>query len=111
MNKKNTTSKQGKKKAQKYVCTAIDFELGACVMTRGIHCLLLDHFGASLHPYLIRHKSGDWGDMPIEDKRLNDEATKSGGRIISGYEFCGEKIWIITEADRSVTTVLFPSEY
>jgi len=61
------------------------------------------------------HKSGDWGSaLGEEDKRLNDDALENGERILSAYTIpCSPdgKIWIITEADRSVTTVLLPSEY
>jgi hypothetical protein len=59
----------------------------------------------------MRHRSGDWGDVCDEDKKLNDEAVDGEGRILSAYTVDGEKVWVITEWDRSVTTVLFPSEY
>ena len=75
-------------------------------------------------PYLesciARHVSGDWGNVDPEDKATNDEAVKSGFRIISAYPIDPEKpckghgdncLWIITEADRSVTTLLLPGEY
>ncbi|KFA99640.1 hypothetical protein [Vibrio sp. ER1A] len=97
--------------SQTYVCTAVPFELGQTVMTQGVANLLETNIGANLHIYLMRHQNGDWGDMPIEDKITNDESTKSDGRIMSSYKFCGEKIWIITEWNRSVITVLLPSEY
>lgn len=59
-----------------------------------------------------RHANGDWGDLSDFDKSLNDSALTDGTRILSAYEHpTFPKIWIITEADRSVTTVLFPSEY
>lgn len=59
-----------------------------------------------------RHVAGDWGEMGPEDKAANDEAVKSGGRILSRYmSAAGEPFWIITEADRSSTTVLLPDEY
>lgn len=60
---------------------------------------------------LSRHLNGDWGDVPDEDKALNDAALAAGDRLLSVYTVDGEVIWVITEADRSVTTVLFPSEY
>lgn len=60
---------------------------------------------------VVRHLMGDWGDMCDEDKMLNDEAVKHGGRIFSAYETEVGKLWIITEADRSATTILLPSEY
>jgi len=62
--------------------------------------------------YLVRHCSGDWGDVDAEDGKANDDATWDGGRVLSVYKLkSGETIWIITEADRSVTTVLLPSDY
>lgn len=61
---------------------------------------------------LIRHVRGDWGSLSKLDKRSNNEAVYYGDRILSCYPFGAEdKIWIITEADRKTTTVLFPDEY
>lgn len=61
---------------------------------------------------LARHLVGDWGVLPVEDCRLNDEALKSDGRLLSSYPLDGDiRIWVITEWDRSVTTFLLPSEY
>lgn len=58
-----------------------------------------------------RHHSGDWGEMCQEDKELNEEALKTGERLHSSYTNTrGEKVWVITEWDRSVTTVLYPDE-
>lgn len=111
MNELNTIPREKQLKAQTYVCTADPFELGKVVITQGIDDLLRENIGANLHICLMRHQSGDWGNMPIEDKISNDEATKTGARIMSGYRFCDKKIWIITEWDRSVTTVLLPNEH
>ncbi|KOO13342.1 type I restriction endonuclease subunit M [Vibrio xuii] len=111
MNKENTIPTQEELKAQTYVCTAIPFDLGKTVMTQGVDALLSENLGASLHIFLMRHQNGDWGDISTEDRIANDESTKDGGRILSAYTLCSKKIWIITEADRSVTTVLLPSEY
>ncbi len=62
--------------------------------------------------YLDRHHCGDWGDLGDEDKAANDAALTSGGRIFSAYYLPDQtKIWIITEWDRSATTILLPSEY
>ena len=66
---------------------------------------------AFLASCLERHASRDWGDLDAEDKRANDAAVKHGGRVLSAYTLRGDKIWIITEADRSVTTILTPDEY
>lgn len=61
---------------------------------------------------LSRHARGDWGDICEEDSALNNEALETGGRIMSVYKlFNGPTIWIITESDRSVTTLLLPDEY
>lgn len=62
---------------------------------------------------LKRHLSGDWGDMDAHDRAANDRALKHGGRLFSQYRIPNKSltIWIITEADRSVTTILLPEEY
>jgi len=61
---------------------------------------------------LARHVAGDWGDLDARDKALNDAAVKRGGRIFSAYQLTDDiRVWVITEADRSSTTVLLPSEY
>ena len=64
-------------------------------------------------PYLRRHLHGDWGDLSDDDRQLNDAALKSGeDRLFSSYQVAADlKLWIITEWDRSVTTLLLPSEY
>ena len=85
------------------------FNLGQIVATRGIHDLL-DRSAISI--LLARHVSGDWGNLCEEDKALNDAALLSGqDRIFSSYNTPLGKIWIITEHDRSLTTILLPSEY
>lgn len=58
-----------------------------------------------------RHLSGDWGDVDKQDAAANDRALKWGDRILSSYKIGEEKLWVITEADRSSTTVLTPGEY
>jgi len=58
-----------------------------------------------------RHQHGDWGDLDAHDKEANDRAVTEGDRILSAYELEGIRFWIITEADRSVTTILLPDEY
>ena len=60
---------------------------------------------------LRRHASGDWGDLCPEDAIANDEALHQGGRLLSAYGESEFRFWIITEADRSVTTVLLPEDY
>jgi hypothetical protein len=59
-----------------------------------------------------RHTRGDWGDVCLDDQHANDRALANGGRILSIYRSSrGERFWIITEADRSATTVLLPEDY
>jgi hypothetical protein len=61
---------------------------------------------------LRRHVSGDWGDVCPEDREENDRSVREGGRLLSAYVTGpGTKFWLITEGDRSVTTVLLPDEY
>lgn len=66
--------------------------------------------GETAQPYLRRHVSRDWGTLDSEDKSANDEALLHGGRLFSAYVLGnGEKIWIITEHDRSSTPYFVPS--
>lgn len=58
-----------------------------------------------------RHLHGDYGDVDPEDRRMNHDAVAMGGRVFSAYGLRTGRAWVITEADRSVTTVLYPSEY
>ena len=61
---------------------------------------------------LNRHLTGDWGDLGQHDRKQNDLALSHGGRILSAYHTVADrKFWIITEADRSSTTILLPEEY
>lgn len=87
------------------------FKLGKVVATRGVMEYVNDDAEA-IFPYLARHAIGDWGDACEEDKQINEDALKNGMRLMSVYKLKdGKTIWIITEWDRSVTTVLFPDEY
>jgi hypothetical protein len=65
------------------------------------------------HPfdYLARHATGDWGELCAFDRRQNEIALREGLRVLSSYEVPAGRVWIITEADRSVTTILLPEEY
>ncbi len=88
------------------------FELGQIVSTPGA----IDAFHeaqekVSPTDLLARHVSGDWGIVDKLDKELNDHSAKHGFRILSAYMVGDQKVWIITEADRSVTTFLLPKEY
>ncbi len=61
---------------------------------------------------LQRHVTGDWGELDADDKKANDEALQTGERLLSAYlTATGTKFWIITESDRSVTTILLPEDY
>jgi hypothetical protein len=94
------------------------FRLGRMVTTRAVHDSISSVF---VMECIARHQSGDWGELSAGDKRQNDNAVKSGeDRMLSSYlipealrpDDCrDDKLWVITEWDRSVTTVLFPSDY
>jgi hypothetical protein len=72
----------------------------------------LANSGQSPADFLDRHVRGDWGEISKGDARLNDAAVKDGERVLSAYRTLkGEKLWIITEADRSSTCLLLPEEY
>lgn len=60
---------------------------------------------------LNQHESGRWGVVDDHDKTANDDALREGGRLLSAWNIDDRRVWIITEADRSVTTVLFPEDY
>ena len=60
---------------------------------------------------LRKHMSGDWAEMDAEDQQSNREAITEGSRVFSAYTIQDTKFWVITEADRSSTTILLPSEY
>ena len=87
------------------------FPLGQLVMTRGVNDLVAgdEAFAKFITKSLNRHVKGDWGELGDEDRAENDLSLKEGFRILSAYK-SGE-LWIITEADRSATTILFPDEY
>ena len=85
------------------------FELGQVLITPGAK-ESLDYNDVA--KALWRHRSGDFGDVCVEDWALNEEAVECGDRILSAYiDRNGKKFWIITEWDRSATTILLPDEY
>jgi hypothetical protein len=87
------------------------FSLGQLVATPGA-LEALDESGQTPDYFLQRHVTGDWGVVGVEDWQLNDEALKDGSRLLSAYRTLkGKKLWVISEADRSVTTILLPDEY
>jgi len=69
--------------------------------------------GARVHPrtFLRRHAAGDWGDICGADRRENELSLEHGWRVLSSYTVGDTRIWVITEADRSATTILLPEEY
>lgn len=90
----------------------MSFSLGQVVATPGALDALRDAKDDARF-YLARHLRGDWGCVCDSDKRANDQALKDGTRLLSAYKLRDDatRIWIITEADRSATTILLPDEY
>ena len=84
------------------------FPLGQVVITRNASDRLA--FEDVAHS-LARHMFGDWGDLDAEDIQTNEDALKHGDRLLSAYGKGERRFWIITEADRSVTTILLPEDY
>ena len=87
------------------------FRLGHCVGTPGA-LEALAAAGQIPSMFLDRHARGDWGEVDAEDKQANQDALLHGSRLLSAYRTsAGVRIWVITEADRSATTILLPEEY
>ena len=87
------------------------FSLGRLVATPGA-LEALEQAGQTPHEFLSRHVQGDWGDLDEHDRNENEFSLDKSLRILSAYHLKdGTKIWIITEADRSATTILLPEEY
>ncbi|MFQ5853524.1 MAG: hypothetical protein ACE5JU_23445, partial [Candidatus Binatia bacterium] len=87
------------------------FPLGRIVATPGALRALQEAEQDPLE-FLLRHQAGDWGELCEQDKRENDFSLKNGYRLLSAYSTrTNTKIWIITEKDRSATTLLLPGEY
>jgi hypothetical protein len=85
--------------------------LGRVVATPGALKLLSEASEEDLFGYLARHATGDWGELCAFDRRQNEIALREGYRVLSSYDAPEGRVWIITEADRSVTTILLPEEY
>lgn len=104
----NAATEQDKPAAHssKIIC----FPLGQIVATPGA-LALLDRGAVNAASLIQRHKSGDWGNVPPEDAEQNDASVVNGNRIMSSYPIGDDRLWIITEADRSSTTLLLPDEY
>lgn len=96
------------------------FELGQLCQTPGAQDVL-QRYQVSPFQLLTRHVTGDWGDICQEDAQANNEALHEGSRVLSSYtlppplseseKLPPAKVWVITEADQSVTTILLPEEY
>jgi hypothetical protein len=84
--------------------------LGKVVATPGA-LKLLSEMGEDPFGYITHHATGDRGDLCAFDRRQNEIALRDGYRVLSSYEVPVGRVWIITEADRSVTTILLPEEY
>jgi len=89
----------------------MDVPLGRLLATPGALAALEE---ACQHPseFIGRHRQGDWGEVGEEDWNLNDQSVMDGSRLLSAYlTRKGVRLWVITEADRSATTILLPDEY
>jgi hypothetical protein len=91
--------------------TTTKFPLGQIVATPGA-LELLHESGESPSVFINRHSQGDWGEVCQEDRQLNDQSLIDGSRLLSAYRTAkNERLWVITEADRSSTCLLRPDEY
>lgn len=91
------------------IVTEPKFTLGMMLITPNAKS---DLSGDDVFDAMCRHVRCDWGDLDPEDKQRNNEALTEGARLFSEYHSSsGTKFWIITEADRSATTVLLPEDY
>jgi hypothetical protein len=91
--------------------TVVPIELGRTVATPGA-LVALEKSHQTPAEFLSRHEIGDWGEVCAEDWAENELSVREGYRILSAYQLTsGVKIWVITEADRSATTILLPEEY
>lgn len=109
-----TETKTTKRTAPKQSGT--NLKLGQTVVTAGVAHMLEQKFlvpEAIIGPMIDRHRTGDWGELDSEDWAMNDKAVETGqDRVLSAYLLADDtKVWIITEWDRSVTTILLPEEY
>lgn len=85
------------------------FEMGRLLATPGALDTLPDP--RQRLTLLRRHATGDWGDVCADDAAVNEAALRNGSRIFSVYQVGEDRVWVLTEADRSATTILLPSEY
>ncbi len=89
---------------------AAKFSLGKLAATMGASDVLENH-AVSPQELIHRHLIGDWGCVCSEDAKANEVALMLGARLLSSYHVGDATVWVITEADRSLTTILLPSEY
>ncbi len=119
----STQPDQGDKPVVLLAAAQPRFSLGKVVATPGALALLAEH-GVEPVALLSRHVSGDWGQLSPDDADANEDAVAHGDRVLSAYELplaaagapgqdaeARPRVWVITEADRSSTCVLLPSEY
>lgn len=90
------------------IATSTRFPLGQIVATANALSILSPE---EISQGLSRHAKGDWGNVCQDSVLQNNEALQSGSRLLSSYGEGRHRFWIITEADRSVTTVLMPADY
>ena len=87
------------------------FALGRIVATPGA-LEALEESGETPLDFIKRHVAGDWGEVNAEDREANEQALMHGARLLSAYRTTlNQRLWVITEADRSATTILLPEEY
>lgn len=84
--------------------------LGQLLITPHAQHYLMQH-DISAMDLIQRHQQGDWGDLVADDAQANRDALVYGYRVMSSYQVGSGKVWVITEADRSATTVLLPDDY
>jgi len=90
---------------------AVQLRLGQLVATPAA-IEAMARAGQSPAPLLARHRAGDWGEVDADDAAANDRAARECERVLSAFTLkCGARVWIITEADRSATTILLPEDY
>jgi hypothetical protein len=86
------------------------FETGKIVATPGaLH--LLEATGTNPLDLLCRHVSGDWGEVPLEDAKENVFSVRNGFRVMSSYRVGSDRVWVLTQADRSSSCLLLPEDY
>lgn len=87
------------------------FETGQVCSTPGALDAMMDAIQSPME-FIIRHMNGDWGEVCAEDHQANEEALGNNLRLLSAYRTRKDvRLWVITEADRSLTTILLPEEY